>query len=366
MKKMPYTTKWTKTLAAAGLAGILLLSASGISSAHAQVPSASGKGPIMAPALAAKMVNGKKIHSSEKWLQTDITIPVFQGLADTEYQDQLNDILESHAFKDLAQWEKEAAEAAASVKKKGYAMLPYQLLLNYELTSDGSDNGLVSLKTTLEGTRTNNPETIIATYNFMNEAEAKRVTLEDLFGSDYLAILNTSIKSAIAANPELYFQGEDGFKSVQPEQSFYVKDGYAYIVFQKYAIAPGSTGTPEFAVKLPAQKDVHEAARSILPPGKSYIGKNGKLMVPLANALRPLKFEVTWNAKHKTADISKGALWSSVNLNKDSYFLGKTAPRQLGAVPEMKKGAVYVPIEFLSDILNLKVVQDKQGQITIS
>ncbi|WP_427051213.1 stalk domain-containing protein [Paenibacillus sp. TC-CSREp1] len=368
MKTMQYTTKWTKTLAVAGMAGILMVSASGLSSAHvhAQVQAASGSGQIMAPALAAKLVTTKKLQSSEKWLKTDITIPVFQGLADTKYQDQLNDIIESHASKDLAKWEKEAAKAANLAKKNGYTMHPYQLSIQYELTSDGWDNGLVSLKITTEGAGLNNPETLVDTYNFTNEAEAKRVTLEDLFGSKYTSILDAHIKSAIAADQELYFKGENGFKGVHPEQSFYVKDGHAYIVFQEYSIAPGSTGTPEFAVKLPDQKDVHGAVQSIIPSSQHYIGKDGKLMVPLASVLRQLNFDVTWNGKRKTADISKGALWSSIILNKDSYFLGKNAPRKLGAAPEMKNGYVYVPLEFLSDILNLKVIQDKRGQITIS
>jgi len=370
MKTMQHTRKLTKALTAAGLAGILMVSASGLPSAHvhALAQAASGNGQMTAPAFAAPLVTSKTLQSTEKWLEADITIPVFQGLADAKYQDQLNDIIESHASKDLAKWEKEAAEAATLAKKKnGYAMHPYQLLIQYELASDGSDNGLVSLKITTEGTGLNNPDTRIDTYNFTNEAEAKRVTLADLFGSKYPSILDAHIKSAIAADQERYFEGEDGFQGVDPEQSFYVKNGKAYIVFQEYSIAPGSTGTPEFAVKLPDREgDGQGVIQTFIPSGKHYTGKDGKVMVPLANVLRQLQFDVTWNGKHKTADISKGALWSSISLNKDSYFFGKKAPRKLGTAPEMRNGHVYVPLEFLSDILNLKVSQDKNGQITIS
>ncbi|MDT0123095.1 DUF4163 domain-containing protein [Paenibacillus sp. RRE4] len=287
MKTKQYTTKWTKNLAVAGLASILMVSASGFSSAHAQVQSASGNGQITAPVIATKMVTSKKLHSSEKWLKTYITIPVFQGLTDNKYQDQLNDIIETHASKDLTKWEKAAAEAATLAKRNGYTMHPYQLLIQYELTSDGSDNGMVSLKITTEGTGMNNPETRVDTYNFTNEAEAKRVTLEDLFGSKYPS-LDMHIKTAIAADRELYFKGENGFQGVDPEQSFYVKDGYAHIVFQKYSIAPGSTGTPEFEVKLPDQKAVHRAVQAIIPTSKHYIGKDGKLMILLASVLRQL------------------------------------------------------------------------------
>ena len=49
------------------------------------------------------------------------------------------------------------------------------------------------------------------------------------------------------------------------------------------------------------------------------------------------QFNVKWNGKSKTTEISKGAVWSAVKLNKDAYTLGKMAPRSLGSAPVMKK-----------------------------
>lgn len=71
-------------------------------------------------------------------------------------------------------------------------------------------------------------------------------------------------------------------------------------------------------------------------------------------------------AKAKPPTLPKEPSGAPSKANKDSYFLGKNASHKLGAVKEMRNGYVYVPLEFLSDILNLKVIQDKQGQITIS
>ncbi|KOR76701.1 stalk domain-containing protein [Paenibacillus solani] len=368
MKTMKHTTPLTKTLAAAGLAGVLMISASGLPSTHvhAESKTAASTEQVKAPAMALPLVTSKTLQSKEKWLETDIQIPVFQGLADAKYQDQLNDIIESHANKDIAKWEKEAAETAANAKKNGYTMRPYQLTINYELTSDGTDNSLISLKVITEGMGMNNGDPRVDTYNFTNEAEAQLVTLEDLFGKNYQSIVDTAVKTAIAADQDNYFANEDGFQGINAEQSFYVADGKAYIVFQKYSIAPGSTGTPEFAVKLPGKASAEKVVSAVLKSGAYYKDNNGNIMIPAAHVLRQLQFDVKWNGKNKTAEISKGAVWSSVTLNKDAYAFGKMAPHSLGSAPVMNKGHVYVPLAFLTDVLNLNAEHGKHGEITVT
>ncbi|SEL50458.1 Protein of unknown function [Paenibacillus sp. cl141a] len=368
MKTMKHTSPLAKTLAAAGLAGVLMISASGLPSAHvhAETQNAASTEQVKAPTAPPQRVTFKTWHSKEKWLETDIKIPVFQGLADTKYQDQLNDIIESHASKDIAKWEKEASEAAANAEQNGYTMHPYQLTITYELTSDGTDDSLISLKVITEGMGMNNGDPRVDTYNFTNEAEARCVTLEDLFGKNYKSIVDTAVKTAIAADQDHYFANEDGFQGIDAEQSFYVADGTAYIVFQKYSIAPGSTGTPEFAVKLPDTAPEEKPVSAVLKPGAYYKDNTGKMMVPAARVLRQLQFDVKWNGKSKTAEISKGAVWSVVTLNKDAYALGKTAPRSLGASPAMKDGHVYVPLAFLTDILQLQADQSPYGEITVT
>jgi len=368
MKTMRNATPLTKTLAAAGLAGILMISASGLPSAHVHAETAASTEQVKAPTVAAPLVTSKTLQSKEKWLETNIQIPVFQGLKDAKYQDQLNDIIESHANKDIAKWEKEAAETAANAKKNGYTMRPYQLTINYELTSDGTNNNLISLKVITEGMGMNNGDPRVDTYNFTNEAEAQRVTLEDLFGKNYKLIVDTAVKTAIAADQDNYFANEDGFQGINAEQSFYVADGKAYTVFQKYSIAPGSTGTPEFAVKLPGKTSASdkEPVSAVLKSNAYYKDNNGNIMVPAAHVLRQLQFEVKWSGKSKTAEISKGAVWSSVTLNKDAYAFGKMAPHSLGSAPVMNKGHVYVPLTFLTDVLNLNADHGKHGEITVT
>ena len=68
---MKHTTPITKTLAAAGLAGILMISASGLPSAHvhAETKAAASTNRVTAPTVAPQLVTSKALQSEEKWLQ---------------------------------------------------------------------------------------------------------------------------------------------------------------------------------------------------------------------------------------------------------------------------------------------------------
>ncbi|VTR20207.1 BBRPI [Actinobacillus pleuropneumoniae] len=90
------------------------------------------------------------------------------------------------------------------------------------------------------------------------------------------------------------------------------------------------------------------------------------MMVPAARVLRQLQFDVSGTARAKPREISKGAVWCAVTLNKDAYALGKMAPRSLGASPAMKDGHVYVPLAFLTDILQLQTDQSQHGDMTVT
>ena len=58
-----------------------------------------------------------------------------------------------------------------------------------------------------------------------------------------------------AANPEeQYFHDEmiPGFESIEEDQDFYINEaGNPVLIFEKYEIAPGYMGQPEFEVPMP-------------------------------------------------------------------------------------------------------------------
>lgn len=82
----------------------------------------------------------------------------------------------------------------------------------------------------------------------------KRVTLADFFGKDYVEAVNTDIREQIAQRKEagevFWTEEEGGFSGITEDAKFYVNEaGNPVIAFEKYEIAPGSSGEIEFEIQ---------------------------------------------------------------------------------------------------------------------
>ena len=88
------------------------------------------------------------------------------------------------------------------------------------------------------------------------------LTLRDLLGPDYIRIASESVKKQIeergGKDPQQTYWGYGndadgtipGFEQIDANQTFYLnEDGKVVLVFEKYSIAPGSMGRPEFVVE---------------------------------------------------------------------------------------------------------------------
>ncbi len=81
----------------------------------------------------------------------------------------------------------------------------------------------------------------------------KTVTLRDMLGDDYLELINESIREQIVERQkagETFFTAEEGgFSGISEDAKFYINaDSRPVIVFEKYEIAPGSSGEIEFEI----------------------------------------------------------------------------------------------------------------------
>lgn len=79
------------------------------------------------------------------------------------------------------------------------------------------------------------------------------ITLEELLGSDYIRIADESIKQQINSRREageiFWPEEEGGFTGISEDTKFYINEnGNPVIVFEKYEIAPGSSGEIEFEI----------------------------------------------------------------------------------------------------------------------
>lgn len=324
--------------------------------------------PISANVVKTDLVSSIELKSNSKWLVSNIKVPVLQGLQDKKFEAQLNDTIKSIAEKDLAYWEAEADKDAVSMKENGFEMRPYELWIVNELKSGGSPDGFVSLKVITQAHTGGTGMPRVDTYTFMNTAEATNVTLQSLFGDSYKETINAAVKAEIAKTPDRYMP--DAFEGITDEQTFYVENGDAVIVFPKYSIAPGVAGTPEFRIPIPAKSTDDSntpTAPSVsfqLDKSQYYTDPNGVTMVPLRHVAEKIGFTIQWNGDTMTAELNKGANWTSVTIGKDAYFFARMAPQPLGAAPVIVDSLTYVPLKFVTDILKAEVNQEADG-ITI-
>ncbi|WP_049868425.1 PdaC/SigV domain-containing protein [Paenibacillus sp. D9] len=300
-----------------GLTGAALLSTASLPSAHASAlapgqarvsvgPAAYASLPASTQAKAVSVsVTAKKIVQSTSALKAVLFVPVVSGLKDASYQKSLNEKMERTAMADLDAVKKQAASGLAAAKKAGNEFHPYEIKLQYSagLSGTGTDSAIVSLKlNTYIFAGGAHGISRIDTYNVKNAGSASAVTLKMLFGDSYPAAINTEIKRQIARNANGYFK--DAFTGVAADQSFYIKDGSAQIVFQPYEIAPYAAGIPVFAVPLPASSkpipaaSVQVDAKPVRTEDELY---KADIDVPVLSGLLDAKFQEEWNAQMEQA-----------------------------------------------------------------
>ncbi len=316
-------------------------------------------------------ITTKDISTESPELHVKMGIPVVSGMRDTKYQGQLNDIIERHAMEDLEHAKAEAKKAAEKATSAGLAVRPYQLIVKAEVKANGGslneDRISFTVTTYLATGGTGSPR--VDTYNVIDSSEAKLVKLEDLLGDNYKTIVNQEIEAQIAENADHYFKGEQGFKGISDTQSFYIEGNEVVIVFPKYSIAPGSTGTPEFRIAI-GQDLIGEPVQPkhpaiVLTAEQVYKNESGTMMIPLRLVAEHQGFKVEWKEANRSVELSKAAQWTTVYEGKDSFFRNKMAPVSLGGAAMNNGGTLYVPVKFAIEILLADVVLGEQGTISI-
>ena len=80
--------------------------------------------------------------------------------------------------------------------------------------------------------------------------------------------------------------------------------------------------------------------------------KDGKLMLPLRKIAEALEFTVEWDGENK-AVILNGGMYSMV-IGENSYIKGRMMPIELSVAPEVTNDRTFVPIEYMTEILELE------------
>ena len=124
-----------------------------------------------------------------------------------------------------------------------------KITVDYEIKQQGSDY----LSFVVRGTESWTTAYSESRYYNLDLRTGEAVTLMDILGDGYVELIDESIRKQIAERQEkgeTFFTAEEGgYAGVSEDVKFYINENNRpVIVFEKYEIAPGSSGEIEFVV----------------------------------------------------------------------------------------------------------------------
>lgn len=161
----------------------------------------------------------------------------------------------------------------------------------------------------------------------------------------------------------------DRLVTIRPDvfvQTTAIKEGSELIVwYDIMTMSIPAQATATKVVLLPAKADikVHTGAGTIVVNGKELaLSENDiiktnsdTIMLPLSVIAESLGYNVVWNGETRTVDLQNGArTMATMTIGSKTYGKLKMAI-QLDYAPEIVNGKTLVPVEFFTDVLNLKV-----------
>ncbi len=289
-----------------------------------------------------KLLADKMINDTVGSTRVTARIPQLTGF-DSEEQNQVNEVIYG-----IYQQKLDEANSAKSLE------------MDYEFKIYGSYITLILKTTTTTSVTKMQVDTLtidLEKIDLQKPISELFIGLNDVLGVNGVLLANRFIVSEILREPAKY---NDSFEGIDENADFYVENGKAVILFDEYEIAPGNQGIVSFEIDLVGILE-YKISKNNYYTKDAY----GLKMLPLRAIAEGFGFSVHWNDSSSTT-IIRNSFFTSVSLNKNSYFKGRMAARQLEVAPETKNGITYVPISFFTEILDLDYSIDDAGQITFS
>ena len=196
----------------------------------------------------------KKQAESEKHFE-DITTPKLEGSEELKNPtDQINEDVEKLTAKVMEEYESGI---------EGMPDAHTGLVIDYQILTNNDQWFTMKLMIYYAA----GSSTVEYRFYHIDKESGQLVTLSDLFSEDYdyETVFSENVKEQMRqrmaddANQIYWIYPEAeydwGFERIDPDQNFYFDDqGNLVLVFDKYEVAPGYMGTPEFTI----QKDLWE------------------------------------------------------------------------------------------------------------
>lgn len=194
-----------------------------------------------------------------------VRIPVLENTGNNELEDRINYEIKKQIDFSVSKSEQLAKELYDTYIQAGYKPSQIEPLLvevDYQ-TTFYNDRYLSFIIKKYE----NIPYSTVDKEQYYYNVDLQtggHITLRTLFGPDYLTKVGTEIYKQIESKKKedenmLFFDEINIFEVLENEEKFYINEqGQVVISFDRYEIAPGYMGYPEFIINLPMEMNLNE------------------------------------------------------------------------------------------------------------
>ena len=219
---------------------------------------ASSKIPVLGEIV--RVVTFGRFEVKNKGYEANVVTPKIEGLVSKELEDRLNNEFKENSQAVIAAFEKEIKE----LEKEFGEGFHVGVDANYDVRTDNDD--ILVIDTYI----VNMAGSSYTKHSFYTIDKKKGTLLElkDLFkeNADYITPISRYIigemrKENEAGTAYYWVENDDGiiqgFEEIKENQSFFINDaGNIVICFDKYEVAPGAYGCPEFEIPRDIVKDI--------------------------------------------------------------------------------------------------------------
>lgn len=191
-------------------------------------------------------ITQKEIKYQKPFIQADLKIPEFHGIANTAIQNNINNSIRSDVMEFDRQMQEAAQQYGTKAAQSKEKFIPYVISSIYQLTYN--KNNLISILMIYHEYVKGLNSYIKVPYNF-DIRTGRSLMLQDLFipGVNYKTLINEAIKNELLKNKQKYApETIETFKGVAEDQPFYLENGYLVVFFGFHEIAPTLAKIPIF------------------------------------------------------------------------------------------------------------------------
>jgi len=189
----------------------------------------------------------------------------------------------------------------------------------------------------------------------------KLLNINDVLGANGVRLANRVLAEQVKAAPGRF---NPTVAEISVDHDFYMEDNRLVLVFDQFAIAPGSEGVLRVPIALDGVTNfIVDKSDYYVSPVSQFNVK----MIPIRPVSEAFGYDVVWNSGTTSVDLRQGGtLVTAIQVNENSYFRGRSPKRRLEAAPEVYLGRTHVPISFFEEILDLLYHVDSHGNIILT